>query len=37
MSGVRQYSTRMLAAMMRLPMTMKGTDPAGFPKDGRAG
>ena len=24
MSGVRQYSTRMLAAMMRLPMTMKG-------------
>jgi len=31
MSGVRQYSTRMLAAMMRLPMTMKGRNLPNLP------
>lgn len=31
MSGVRQYSTRMLAAMIRLPMTMKGRNLPNLP------
>ena len=31
MRGVRQYSTRMLAAMMRLPMTMKGRNLPNLP------
>ena len=31
MSGVRQYSTRMLAAMMRLPMTIKGRNLPNLP------
>ena len=30
-SGVRQYSTRMLTAMMRLPMTMKGRNLPNLP------
>ena len=31
MRGVKQYSTRMLAAMMRLPMTMKGRNLPNLP------
>ena len=30
-SGVRQYSTRMLAAMIRLPMTIKGRNLPNLP------